>query len=75
MEGAGGIQGAYIPQELLKELGKTSHRLLIGMPRERDEAERRLIMTPEAVDMLVERGYRGLGEEGAGLGIKYSEKQ
>ena len=73
MEGAGGIQGAYIPQELLKELGKTNHRLLIGIPRERDEAERRLILTPEAVDMLVDRGYRVLVEEGAGLGINYSD--
>ena len=73
MEGAGGIQGAYIPQELLKELGKTNHRLLIGIPRERDEAERRLILTPEAVDMLVDRGYRVLVEEGGGLGINYSD--
>lgn len=25
-------QGAYIPQELLKELSKVSNRLLIGIP-------------------------------------------
>ena len=32
-------QGAYIPQELLKEISKVNNRLLIGIPRERCEAE------------------------------------
>ena len=41
-------QGAYIPQELLKELSKASNRLLIGIPCERVEGERRLALTPEA---------------------------
>ena len=35
-------QGAYIPQELLKELSKASNRLLIGIPCERVEGECRL---------------------------------
>ena len=46
-------QGAYIPQELLKEISKVNNRLLIGIPRERCEAEKRLPLTPEAVDMPV----------------------
>ena len=49
-------QGAYIPQELLKELSKASNRLLIGIPCERVEGECRLALTPEAVDMLTDRG-------------------
>ena len=53
-------QGAYIPQELLKELSKASNRLLIGIPCERVEGERRLALTPEAVDMLTDRGHRVL---------------
>ena len=44
-------QGAYIPQELLKEISKVNNRLLIGIPRERCEAEKRLPLTPEAGDM------------------------
>lgn len=68
-----GRQGAYIPQELLKGLGKTNNRLLIGIPCERITEERRLALTPEAVDMLVERGHRVLVETGAGLGINYSD--
>ena len=55
-------QGAYIPQELLKELSKASNRLLIGIPCERVEGECRLALTPEAVDMLTDRGHRVLVE-------------
>lgn len=66
-------QGAYIPQELLKELSKASNRLLIGIPCERAEGECRLALTPEAVDMLTDCGHRVLVEAGAGLGINYSD--
>ena len=62
-------QGAYIPQELLKELSKASNRLLIGIPCERVEGERRLALTPEAVDMLTDRGHRVLVEAGSGRGV------
>ena len=30
-------QGAYIPQELLKEISKVNNRLLIGIPRELED--------------------------------------
>lgn len=66
-------QGAYIPQELLRELSKVGHQLLIGIPCEQNQKERRLALTPEAVDMLTEAGYRILVEQGAGLGINYSD--
>ncbi|MEG1543163.1 MAG: alanine dehydrogenase [Tannerellaceae bacterium] len=66
-------QNAYIPQELLKENSKVNHHLLIGIPCERDEEERRLALTPEAVDMLTQAGHRVLVETGAGLGINYSD--
>lgn len=67
------VQGAYIPQELLKEISKVNNHLLIGIPCERIEGERRLALTPEAVDMLTDRGHRVLVEQGAGLGINYSD--
>lgn len=66
-------QAAYIPQELLKEISKTNNRLLIGIPRELQEEERRVILTPEAVDMLTDCGHRVLVETDAGLGINYSD--
>lgn len=75
MESTGGRQGqgAYIPQELLKEISKINNRLLIGIPCERHEGERRLALTPEAVDILTQRGHRVWVESGAGLGINYSD--
>ncbi|RHJ94255.1 alanine dehydrogenase [Parabacteroides bouchesdurhonensis] len=75
METTGGkeTQCAYIPQELLKEISKIGNRLLIGIPRERNQDERRLALTPEAVDMLTDCGHRVLVESGAGLGINYSD--
>lgn len=74
MEATGGSrQGAYIPQELLKEISKISNRLLIGIPREQKEEERRLALTPEAVSMLTDCGHHVIVESGAGLGINYSD--
>lgn len=67
------MQAGYIPQELLKEIGKIANRLVIGIPRERKDDERRLALTPEAVDMLTDCGHRVLVEAGAGLGINYSD--
>lgn len=63
----------YIPQELLREIGKVANRLIIGIPCERHEGERRLVLTPEAIDMLTGHGHRVLVESGAGLGINYSD--
>ena len=69
------VQGAYIPQELLKDLTKVSNRLFIGIPREKKDEERRLALTPEAVDMLTDAGHQVLVETGAGLGINYSDNR
>lgn len=66
-------QCEYLPQELLKGLSKVANRLLIGIPCERKESERRLALTPEAVDMITDCGHRVLFEAGAGLGINYSD--
>jgi alanine dehydrogenase len=67
------LQGGYIPQELLKELSKVNNHLLIGIPCEKTGGERRLPLTPEAVDMLTDAGHRVLIETDAGLGINYSD--
>lgn len=64
---------AYIPQELLQELSKANNRLLIGIPRERCKEERRMPLTPEAIDILTDCGHRVLVETDSGLGINYSD--
>lgn len=71
--GANREKGSYVTQELLKEISKVNNRLLIGIPRERCGEERRLALTPEAVDMLTDCGHRVIVEKDAGLGINYSD--
>jgi len=62
-----------IPQELLKEITNARHSLTIGIPKENLKAEKRLAFTPEAVDMIVDAGHNVFFEEGAGLGVNYSD--
>jgi len=66
-------EGAYIPQALLEELKRINNHLLIGIPKERYNGERRLALTPEAVGVLTDSGHRVLVEAGAGLGINYAD--
>ncbi len=77
MKPSGGknIQGGYITQELLKELTKVHNRLVVGIPRERVEGERRLALTPEGVELLINAGHQVIFEAGAGLGVSYSDNQ
>jgi alanine dehydrogenase len=66
---------AYIPQELLVGLKSEGNSLLIGLPCERLESERRLALTPESVALLTDAGHRVLLEKGAGLGINYGDNR
>ncbi len=66
-------QKFYIPQELLQELGKARNSLIIGIPKERHPEEKRVALTPEAVEILTGLGHRVFIESGAGLGINYSD--
>ena len=61
------------PQELLQETTATRRRLTIGIPKENFELEKRLALTPEAVDLITEMEYEVMLESGAGEGIRYSD--
>ncbi len=63
----------FVPQELVKELSHSRYPTLIGIPKENLNLEKRLAITPEAVDMITEAGHRVILEEGAGAGINYSD--
>jgi alanine dehydrogenase len=66
-------QETLVPQELLKEISHANRSLTIGIPKENQKSERRLAFTPEAVDMLVDSGHEVFFEEGAGVGVNYSD--
>jgi alanine dehydrogenase len=61
------------PLELRKELSNARHPMTIGIPKENQKIEKRLVFTPEAVDMIVDAGHEVIFEEGAGGGINYSD--
>ncbi|MDR1763221.1 MAG: alanine dehydrogenase [Dysgonamonadaceae bacterium] len=66
-------QTARAPKELQKEITSSRNQLSIGIPRESDRREKRLALTPEAVDMISEAGHKIFLESGAGDGINYSD--
>lgn len=65
---------SFIVQELLYKIEKQKVSLVIGIPKENIDNEKRIALTPEAVSLLVETGYRVILESNAGLGINYSDQ-
>ena len=64
---------SFVVRELLLKAEKPNFSLIIGIPRENQEVEKRLALTPESVALLVAAGYRVLLQAGAGLTINYSD--
>lgn len=61
-----------LPQEEMLEIGKKQKKLLIGIPREDQQNEKRIGLTPEAVEVLVNNGHDVLIEKEAGNGARYT---
>lgn len=61
-----------LPQEEMLELGKKKKKLVIGIPRENQDIESRVALTPEAVELLVANDHEVYIEDGAGLGSNYT---
>jgi len=65
---------ALMPQEELLETGLKKKKVSIGIPCESDVNEKRVPLTPEAVNILVEAGNQIYVQEGSGLGANYSDR-
>jgi alanine dehydrogenase len=63
-----------MPQEEMLEIGKKQKKLTIGIPKEDHDLERRISLTPEAVEVLVNNGHDVLLEKNAGEGANYTDK-
>jgi len=61
-------------QEEQLETGLKKKKITIGIPRESEENEKRVALTPEAVNILVEAGNKVYVQEGSGKGANYSDK-
>ncbi|MFY7664755.1 MULTISPECIES: alanine dehydrogenase [Flavobacterium] len=64
-----------LPQEEKLEISKQKSELFIGIPKETRFQERRICLTPDAVNSLVSHGHRVILEAGAGLHSSYSDKE
>jgi alanine dehydrogenase len=66
--------GAFMPKEEQLETAVRYRRISIGMPRDNNDDEKRVAITPESVNLLVENGNEIIVQKGAGLGANYSDK-
>lgn len=68
-------QQQLIPQEEKLEVQRHKSALFIGIPSETSFQERRICLTPDAVNSLVYHGHRVMIESGAGESSSYSDKE
>lgn len=61
-----------LPHAEMLETGKKHKKLLIGIPKEDQQFENRIGLTPEAVEVLVNNGHDVLLEKDAGNGARYT---
>ncbi|EJL60475.1 alanine dehydrogenase [Flavobacterium sp. CF136] len=64
-----------LPQEEKLEIGRHKRELFIGIPKETSYQERRICLTPDAVNSLTYEGHRIMIESGAGESSSYSDKE
>ncbi len=65
---------AFMPKEEHLERAVKNRRITIGIPSDKREDEKRVSLTPEAVNLLVESDNEVIVQKGAGLGANYSDK-
>jgi alanine dehydrogenase len=65
---------AIFPKEEQLETAVKNRRITIGVPADRQEHEKRVALTPESVNLLVENNNEVIVQKGAGLAAHYSDK-
>lgn len=64
-----------LPQEEKLEIERQKSELFIGIPKETSYQERRICLTPDAVNSLTAHGHRVMIEAGAGMSASYTDKE
>lgn len=64
-------KGNLLPQEEMLAVAKKKSKLIIGIPKEDQETENCVPLTPEAVELLVKNEHEILLEQGSGVGANY----
>src|SRR5690606_38559983 len=68
------VTGLYT-KEAVARVKKSDYSILIGIPKESATHEKRVVLTPEAVSVLVNNGQRVLVETKAGELSKFSDRE
>ena len=63
-----------MPREEQLETAVRRKKISIGIPNDKKNDEKRVALTPEAVNLLVENGNEVILHKGAGTGANYSDK-
>lgn len=63
------------PREAMAKVKESKRSLLIGMPTETAAQEKRVILTPDAVALLINNRMEVMVETGAGAQSKFSDKE
>ncbi|MCJ7446463.1 MAG: alanine dehydrogenase [Bacteroidales bacterium] len=66
--------GAFMPKEEYLETAVRFRRISIGIPCDIKDDEKRVALTPESVNLLVESDNEVIVQKGAGLGANYTDK-
>jgi len=64
-----------IPQPECLEIPRKRERFSIGIPKEMNNQEKRICLTPDAVEVLVNNGHQISIETGAGEGANYTDRE
>jgi alanine dehydrogenase len=64
----------FMPKEEQLETAVRHKKISIGIPNDKKNDEKRVALTPEAVNLLVENGNEVILQKGAGAGANYSDK-
>jgi alanine dehydrogenase len=65
---------AFMPKEEQLETAVRHRKISIGIPNDKKNDERRVALTPEAVNLLVENDNEVIVQKGAGAGANYFDK-
>jgi alanine dehydrogenase len=64
----------FMPKEEQLDTAVKSRKITIGIASDKKNDEKRVALTPEAVNILVENGNEVIMQKGAGSGANYSDK-
>jgi alanine dehydrogenase len=68
-------ESALLPKEEMLEVERKKGKLLIGIPKEISFQENRVVLTPEAISLLVANGHHVKIESNAGIHAKFSDNE